>query len=275
MKKIIIALVLLVAMNLLASCKSKGDLTPIEREVDSLIDITLHMHKAENVEVLLVDAEGNILSNREGHWSKGKGEYRIKSSPNDEMCPGHLLYPVLAIACMKHCGVNPEIMVAVGAKEIDGVDVYDSQIKRSPSGMVIDSLPLYSALYSSVAIVELCRTCFPSIDQLKSAIMLYLPGSRIRERDYLKLCQGEGRIEVPQQSIVNFIRKYYNELQSCDSNSMGIVSFRSIHRGAKKSEGVQESCLICSENAACLVVFKKNNFPGAQRLANKIINTPK
>lgn len=272
MKKSIIALVLLMAVNLLTSCKSKGNLTPIEQEVDSLIDITLHMHKAENIEVLLVDAEGNILANREGHWSKGKGEYRIKSSPNDEMCPGQLLYPVLAIACMKHCGVKPETMVAVGAKEIDGVDIYDSQIKRSPSGMVIDSLPLYTALRSSVAIVDLCRTCFPTIDELRAAILLYLPGARINERDFLKLCQGEGRIEVPQQSMVNFIRKYYDEL---NSDSLGIVSFRSIHKGAKKSEGVQESCLVCSENAACLVVFKKNNFPGAQRLANKIVNTPK
>ncbi|MBP5541744.1 MAG: hypothetical protein J6X88_08870 [Bacteroidales bacterium] len=272
MKKIIIALVLLVAVNFLTSCKSKGNLTPIEQSVDGLIDITLHMHKAECIEVLLVDSDGNILADREGHWSNGKGEYRIKSSSNDEICPGQLLYPVLAIACMKHCGVEPETMVAVGAKEIDGVDVYDSQIKRTPSGMVVDSLPLYSALHSSVAIVELCRTCFPSIDELKAAIMLYLPGSRIREGDYIKLCQGEGRIEVPQQSMVNFICKYYNDL---NGDSLGAVSFRSIYKGAKKSEGVEERCLICSENAACLCVFKKLNFPGAQSLADEIINTQK
>ena len=249
----------------LSSC-SKRDLTPVEQSVDSLIDQSLHLHKAEYIEVMLIDAEGVALANREGHWRKGTGEFCVGSAKKNVICPGQLLFPVLTMAAKNHCGIDFEAKFAVGAKRFDCDDVIDRHIKLDSNGKVVDSLPLYDALYSSVAIMHMCESCFPTIEAIKSVISLYLPGSKIDEKDYLKICQGEGDLSVSKTSMIQFARKYYDVLDG----GVGSFCFESVQR-ISKSKYVQESCLLCTDKYTCLVLFKNTCIPGTHQLANEIV----
>lgn len=253
----------------MTSCSKRGDVTPVEQVVDSLIDLSLHLHKAECVEVMLVDSEGVVLANRQACWRKGKGKNGSIKTAKDELAhPGQLLFPVFAMACINHRGVNPDTIVAVGAKRFGDIDVVDCQVKLDNHGMVVGALPLYSALHSSVAIVDLCGYCFPTIEELKAAIMLYLPESKIKEKEYLRLCLGEGNIKVSKKEILDFVRNYYAVLQFNDG--MSPLCFTSVLRD-QKSNSVQESCLLCTDKYTCLVLLKNTCIPGAHQLANEIV----
>ena len=266
MKTRLFTLVVLFASSLWASCSPKDDLTPVEQLVDSLIGVDLRMHKAEDISVLLVDADGRIVADRKGHRSKSSGEYSFKSGkPDDEFCPGQLLLPVLATACIVHCGINSDTMLAIGAKRVDGVDLYDFQNNVTRSGKVVDSLPLYRALQSPVAITELCQECFPTIVELRAATSLYL-GTQVRDKDYIKICQGQ--IMVPRKSMINFLLKNRHVLKF---NNGDPICFYSVQTNSKRGE-TQEGCLMSSSKGACLLVFSNIYFPGAKELANKIVN---
>lgn len=252
----------------MSSCSKRGDLTLVEHRVDSLITQSLHMHKAEYIEVMLVDSEGVIMADRQGRWHEGKGSYSFRSAKDKEIRPGQLLFPVLALACMSERCIDPNVVVTVGAKKYADCQVIDNQIKQDCYGKIEDSLPLCAAIYSSVAIIDLCRACFPTIEELRSSVIHYLPGTKIKENDYMKLCQGEGKIEVSKKEIVDFVRKYYKELQFNDG--LRSLCYKSVQID-KKSKSIREYCLLCTENGTCLVVFKNTYIPGALQLANEII----
>ena len=262
-------LVVLSASSLWASCSPKDNLTPVEQLVDSLIGMNLHMHKAQDISVLLVDADGCIVANRKGHWSKNSGEYSMRK-PDEEVRPGQLLLPVLATACMVHCGISPDTMLAIGAKRINGVDLYDFHNNVTRSRKVVDSLPLCKALQSPVAIIELCQDCFPTIDELSAAITLYL-GCKIRENKNKYMEIAEGHFVVPQQSLVNFILNRRHLLLQFN-DTVTPICFYSVETNSKSKE-TKESCLMCSAKRACLVVFDNISFPGgAKELACEILN---